>query len=146
MSPGQGFDTVAMLGAALLDQEWHLLAPSADPVLADEVEAFEQAALDRHKIASQLVPPRYRSGYFSHAFTTGYDAGYYAYLWSEVLDADMVDWFAESGGLRRENGDRFRAELLSRGGTVDPVAAFTAVRGRPPSTEPLMRRRGLLPG
>jgi peptidyl-dipeptidase Dcp len=92
------------------------------------------------------VPPRYRSGYFAHTFTGGYDAGYYSYLWSEVLDADMVDWFEENGGLRRENGDVFRERLLSRGGTVDPLEAFAAVRGRAPSTTPLLRRRGLVAG
>ncbi len=141
---GMGFDTVAMLGAALLDQEWHRLAPDADPVPPEEVEAFEAAALERHGVRSDLVPPRYRTGYFAHAFTNGYDAGYYSYLWSEVLDADMVGWFEENGGLRPENGGRFRDELLARGGSVDPMAAFAAVRGREPSTEPLLRRRGLL--
>ncbi|QNN52558.1 M3 family metallopeptidase [Nocardioides mesophilus] len=141
---GMGFDTVSMLGAALLDHEWHRLAPGADPVPAEDVEAFERAALERHGVASDLVPPRYRTGYFAHAFTNGYDAGYYSYLWSEVLDADMVGWFEENGGLRRANGDRFRADLLSRGGSVDPIAAFASIRGRRPSTEPLLRRRGLL--
>jgi peptidyl-dipeptidase Dcp len=141
---GMGFDTVSMLGAALLDHEWHRLAPDAEAVPADEVAAFESAALERHGVRSDLVPPRYRSGYFAHAFTNGYDAGYYSYLWSEVLDADMVGWFEENGGLRRENGDAFRERLLSRGGAVDPMDAFAAIRGRGPSTEPLLRRRGLL--
>ncbi|MGZ4504968.1 MAG: M3 family metallopeptidase, partial [Nocardioidaceae bacterium] len=141
---GQGFDTVSMLGAALLDHEWHRLAPDAGPVPVDEVEAFEAAALDRHGVRSELVPPRYRTGYFAHAFTNGYDGNYYSYLWSEVLDADMVGWFEENGGLTRENGDRFRAGLLSVGGSVDPMDAFAAVRGRAPCTEPLLRRRGLL--
>jgi peptidyl-dipeptidase Dcp len=139
---GQGFDTVSMLGAALLDQEWHRLDPGT-AVTADGVEEFETAALDRHGVRSDLVPPRYRTGYFAHAFAGGYDAGYYSYLWSEVLDADMVGWFEENGGLRRENGDAFRDGLLSRGGTVDPMDAFAAIRGRAPSTEPLLRRRGL---
>jgi peptidyl-dipeptidase Dcp len=139
---GQGFDTVSMLGAALLDQEWHRLDPGT-AVTADDVEEFETAALDRHGVRSDLVPPRYRTGYFAHAFAGGYDAGYYSYLWSEVLDADMVGWFEENGGLRRENGDAFRDGLLSRGGTVDPMDAFAAIRGRAPSTEPLLRRRGL---
>ena len=89
------------------------------------------------------MPPRYRSTYFAHVFSGGYDAGYYSYLWSEVLDADLVGWFTENGGLTRDNGDRFRRELLSVGGTRDPLEAFAAVRGRPPSTEPLLRRRGL---
>jgi peptidyl-dipeptidase Dcp len=140
---GQGFDTVSMLGAALLDQEWHRLSADAAPVAPGEVEKFEAEALTRHGVRSPLVPPRYRSGYFAHVFAGGYDAGYYSYLWSEVLDADMVGWFEENGGLRRENGDAFREHLLSRGGTVDPLEAFARVRGRAPSTEPLLRRRGL---
>jgi peptidyl-dipeptidase Dcp len=142
-SAGMGFDTVSMLGAALLDHEWHRLAPDAAPVAPEDVEEFERAALERHGVLSDLVPPRYRSGYFAHSFTNGYDAGYYSYLWSEVLDADMVDWFTESGGLTRENGDVFRDRLLSRGGAVDPIEAFTAIRGSAPSTTPLLRRRGL---
>jgi peptidyl-dipeptidase Dcp len=141
---GQGFDTVSMLGASLLDQEWHRREPHAPRVAPADVEAFEAEALAAHGVASPLVPPRYRSGYFAHAFAGGYDANYYAYLWSEVLDADLVDWFEAHGGPTRENGDRFRAALLSRGGAVDPMAAFEAVRGRPPSTKPLLRRRGLL--
>ena len=141
---GMGFDTVSMLGAALLDQEWHRLVPDSSPVAPDEVEAFERGALEKHGVASPLVPPRYRTGYFAHAFTNGYDAGYYSYLWSEVLDADMVDWFNDNGGLTRENGDAFRAALLSRGGSVDAMEAFAVVRGRGHSTEPLLRRRGLL--
>ncbi len=140
---GQGFDTVAMLGAALLDQEWHLRPEHEPRVAAADVEEFEAQALERHGIRSPLVPPRYRSTYFAHIFDGGYDAGYYSYLWSEVLDADMVDWFRENGGLDRTSGDTFRRELLSRGGTVDPLEAFAAVRGRAPRTEPLLRRRGL---
>jgi peptidyl-dipeptidase Dcp len=140
---GSGFDTVAMLGAALLDHEWHRLAPGSAPVSPEDVEAFEAAALERHGVRSALVPPRYRSGYFAHSFTTGYDGGYYSYLWSEVLDADMVDWFTDNGGLRRENGQVFRERLLSRGGAVDPIEAFASIRGRGPDPAPLLRRRGL---
>jgi peptidyl-dipeptidase Dcp len=140
---GQGFDTVSMLGAALLDQEWHRRTVDGDRVAPEQVEEVEAGALARHGVLSPLVPPRYRSGYFAHVFSGGYDAGYYSYLWSEVLDADMVDWFTENGGLTRANGDAFRRGLLSRGGTVDPLEAFAAVRGRPPRTEPLLRRRGL---
>jgi peptidyl-dipeptidase Dcp len=140
---GQGFEMVAMLGAALLDQEWHLRTDAQPPVPPHEVEGFESDALARHGVLSALVPPRYRSTYFAHVFHGGYDAGYYSYLWSEVLDADLVDWFTENGGLTRANGDVFRRELLSRGGAVDPLEAFAAIRGRAPSTEPLLRRRGL---
>ena len=140
---GQGFDTVLMLGAALLDQEWHRRTPEQPPVGPAQVEELEADALGRHGVRSGLVPPRYRSGYFAHIFSGGYDAGYYSYLWSEVLDADMVGWFTENGGLTRANGDRFRDQLLSVGDTVDPLDAFAAVRGRGPSTDPLLRRRGL---
>jgi peptidyl-dipeptidase Dcp len=133
-----------MLAAALLDQEWHLRGADQPAVPAEDVERFEADALDRHGLRSPLVPPRYRSTYFAHVFSGGYDAGYYSYLWSEVLDADLVDWFRDQGGLTAENGDTFRRELLAVGGTRDPLEAFAAVRGRPPSTEPLLRRRGLL--
>jgi peptidyl-dipeptidase Dcp len=140
---GQGFDTVAMLGAALLDQEWHRRTADQPPLDPEQVEEFEIEALTRHGVLCDLVPPRYRSGYFAHIFAGGYDAGYYSYLWSEVLDADMVDWFTDNGGLSRESGDRFREALLSVGGTVDPLDAFAAIRGRGPSSEALLRRRGL---
>jgi len=140
---GQGFDTVSMLGAALLDQEWHRRGVDEPALAPGDVVAFEEAALERHGVCSPLVPPRYRSSYFAHVFSGGYDAGYYSYLWSEVLDADLVDWFVERGGPTRGNGDLFRRELLSRAGTRDPMEAFAAVRGRAPSTEPLLRRRGL---
>jgi peptidyl-dipeptidase Dcp len=105
-SHGQGFDTVSMLGAALLDLEWHRLTEDSPAVAPEQVEDFETRALTRHGVLSALVPPRYRSGYFAHIFSGGYDAGYYSYLWSEVLDADMVDWFTENGGLARANGAR----------------------------------------
>ena len=90
------------------------------------------------------VPPRYRTTYFNHVFGGGYSAGYYSYIWSEVLDADTVEWFRENGGLDRANGDTFRARLLSRGGSVDPMQAFRDLRGRDPQIGPLLARRGLL--
>jgi peptidyl-dipeptidase Dcp len=89
------------------------------------------------------VPPRYRSFYFSHVFGGGYSAGYYSYLWSEVLDADTVEWIKQHGGLKRENGDRFRALLLSRGGSADALGLFKNFIGRDPYIEPLLKRRGL---
>ncbi|PWJ54630.1 peptidyl-dipeptidase Dcp [Quadrisphaera granulorum] len=141
-SYGQGFATTEIVAAMLLDQAWHQLAPG-ESVAPDEVEAFEAAALERHGIAVELVPPRYRSTYFNHVFSGGYSAGYYSYLWSEVLDADTVEWFTENGGLRRENGAAFAREVLSRGGTVDFAAAYRAFRGRDPRVEPLLERRGL---
>ncbi len=142
---GEGFATTSYLAAALLDQEWHRRSPSDPPVAPADVEDFEAAALTHHGLQLHSIPPRYRSSYFSHIFASGYSAGYYSYIWSEVLDADTVEWFHENDGLRRRNGDAFRAGLLSRGGSVDPMDAFTAFRGRPPRIEPLLERRGLLP-
>ena len=141
---GQGFGLTEYLAAALLDLEWHRLAPGEAPG-PDDVESFEEAALARHRLGFHLVPPRYRSTYFSHVFAGGYSAGYYSYIWSEVLDADTVEWFREHGGLRRRLGERFAGELLSRGGSVDPMQAYAAVLGRPPRVEPLLERRGLTP-
>ncbi len=89
------------------------------------------------------MPPRYRTTYFSHSFSGGYSAGYYAYLWSEKLDADTVEWFKENGGLTRKNGDYFRKTLLSRGGTMDAMQMFHNFRGRDPKIEALLERRGL---
>jgi peptidyl-dipeptidase Dcp len=137
---GEGFATLEYLSATLLDQAWHRITPETE--IGDPVE-FERAALDKAGVASELVLPRYRTTYFQHIFAGGYAAGYYSYIWSEVLDADTVEWFKENGGLRRENGDTFRGRLLSRGGAVDPLAAFRAVRGRDADPAPLLRRRGL---
>jgi peptidyl-dipeptidase Dcp len=139
---GEGFRTVEYLGATLLDWAWHSLAAGEDP--GSDLEAFEAAALEKAGVAMAEIPPRYRTGYFAHIFSSGYSAGYYSYIWSEVLDADTVKWFEENGGMRRENGDRFRSELLSRGGSLDPLTAFRNFRGRAPEIEPLLERRGLL--
>jgi peptidyl-dipeptidase Dcp len=138
---GEGFATLEYLGATLLDQAWHRLAPDAE--VGDPAE-FERRALEDAGVALDLVPPRYRTTYFQHVFAGGYAAGYYSYIWSEVLDADTVEWFKEHGGLRRENGDTFRTRLLSVGGSVDPLAAFRAVRGRDADPQPLLRRSGLV--
>ena len=138
---GEGFATTEYLGAALLDVAWHVL--STDDVPAD-VLAFEAKALADAGIAHPLIPPRYRTGYFQHIFAgAGYAAGYYSYIWSEVLDADTVEWFKENGGLTRSNGDRFRSELLSRGNSRDPLESFRTFRGRDAELEPLLKRRGL---
>ena len=139
---GEGFGTLEYLAATLLDQAWHRIA--ADTEVGDPI-AFEQRALEAAGVASELVPPRYRTTYFQHIFAGGYAAGYYSYIWSEVLDADTVEWFKENGGLRRENGELFRARLLSVGGSVDPLTAFRSGRGRDADPAPLLRRRGLLP-
>jgi peptidyl-dipeptidase Dcp len=141
---GQGFATTEYLAAALLDLEWHRRTPEDGRVAPADVEDVERAALEKHGIALPLVPPRYRSSYFSHVFAGGYSAGYYSYIWSEVMDADTVEWFRARGGLRREAGAVFARELLSRGGAVDPMAAYAAVVGRPPELEPLLRRRRLV--
>jgi peptidyl-dipeptidase Dcp len=109
------------------------------------VDRFEAEALAGFGLALPGIPPRYGSSYFAHVFSGGYSAGYYSYLWSEVLDADTEQWFEEQGGLQRSSGEVFRRELLSRGGAVDPMAAFQAVLGRPPRVEPLLERRGLTP-
>jgi peptidyl-dipeptidase Dcp len=140
---GQGFATLEYLAAALLDQAWHRLTPEQVPADPDQVEAFEAQALARAGVDLAAAPPRYRTTYFNHIFGGGYSAGYYAYIWSEVLDADTVEWFAENGGLSRANGDRFRSTVLARGGSVDPLAAFATLRGRPPRIEPLLARRQL---
>jgi peptidyl-dipeptidase Dcp len=142
---GQGFATTEYLAAALLDLEWHRLpADRARQLTADDVEGFEREALRRHGLDLETIPPRYRSSYFAHVFAGGYSAGYYSYIWSEVLDADTVDWFHERGGLDRQAGRRFADLVLSRGGSVEPTAAFEAFRGRPARIEPLLARRGLL--
>ncbi|WP_314192080.1 M3 family metallopeptidase [uncultured Arthrobacter sp.] len=138
---GEGFATAEYLGAALLDLAWHVL--EADGVPEDALE-FEAKALAAAGVAHPLIPPRYRTGYFQHIFAgDGYAAGYYSYIWSEVLDAETVDWFTENGGLSRANGDRFRAELLSRGNSRDPLESFRTLRGRDAALEPLLKRRGL---
>ncbi|GAA3564463.1 M3 family metallopeptidase [Nonomuraea rosea] len=136
----QGFTTVEYLAATLLDWAWHKLAPGET---VDDAEAFESAALEAAQIAVPQVRPRYRTNYFAHIFAGGYSAGYYSYIWSEVLDAESVEWFKENGGLTRANGDHFRQELLSRGGSLDPLTAFRNFRGREPSIQPLLARRGL---
>lgn len=141
---GEGFATTEYLAAALLDQAWYRLAPDEVPTDPAQVEEFEARALRDAGVDLRTVPPRYRTTYFNHIFGSGYSAGYYAYIWSEVLDADTVEWFAENGGLRRENGDAFRARLLSRGGSIDPLQAFRDLRGRDPRIEPLLARRGLV--
>jgi peptidyl-dipeptidase Dcp len=136
----QGFKTTEYLSATLLDQAWHQLNPSDVP---KDAIAFEAQALHKAAVDFPPVPPRYRTPYFSHAFAGGYSAGYYSYIWSEVLDADTVEWIKQHGGLKRENGDRFRAILLSRGGSADALELFKNFVGRDPYLEPLLKRRGL---
>ncbi|MEW1823665.1 M3 family metallopeptidase [Arthrobacter sp. NPDC080031] len=138
---GEGFATTEYLGAALLDLAWHVLEADGVP---QDAQDFEAKALAAAGVAHSLIPPRYRTGYFQHIFAGDfYAAGYYSYIWSEVLDAETVDWFTESGGLLRGNGERFRSELLSRGNSRDPLESFRALRGRDASLDPLLKRRGL---
>lgn len=137
----QGFATTEYLAASLLDQAWHQLAPEALPD-AQGLLDFEARVLAEAGVALTAVPPRYRSTYFSH-IVGGYSAGYYSYIWAEVLDADTVEWFKENGGLTRENGDHFRNTLLSQGGSKDAMWLFKHFRGAEPNIAPLLQRRGL---
>lgn len=137
----QGFATTEYLAASLLDQALHQLTPETVPD-AGEIVQFEADALAAAGVDLSEVPPRYRSAYFSHIMG-GYSAGYYSYIWSEVLDADSVEWFKENGGLERRNGDHFRATLLSRGGSKEAMSLFRDFRGRDADVTPLLNRRGL---
>ncbi|MFL5477076.1 MAG: M3 family metallopeptidase, partial [Gemmatimonadales bacterium] len=136
----QGYATTEYLAAALLDLAWHTL-PSGTP--EQDVESFERQALARYHVDLPEIPPRYRTPYFSHIWDGGYSAAYYAYLWSEVLDHDAYAWFVEHGGMTRENGQRYRDMILSRGSTEDLGTLYRAFRGRDPSIEPLLQQRGL---
>jgi peptidyl-dipeptidase Dcp len=138
----QGHATTEYLAAAMLDQSLHLLAEKDVPP-PEKVMAFEAAALKKAGVAYPPVPPRYRTPYFSHIMG-GYSAGYYAYIWSEVLDANSVLWFEKNGGLKRENGDHFRKTLLSRGHTKEALQLFRDFAGQEPKIEPLLERRGLM--
>ena len=136
----QGHATSEYLAAAWLDQAWHRLGTD---VQVTDVAAFEAAALADIGLDDPAVPTRYSSTYFAHVFSGGYSAGYYSYIWSEVLDADTVEWFRTNGGLTRGNGDRFRRRLLGVGGSKDPLDAYRDFRGRDAEIEPLLKRRGL---
>ena len=136
----QGFETSEYLAAAWLDQALHAL-PAGESI--DDVAAFEAAALADIGLDDPAVPTRYSSAYFAHVFSGGYSAGYYSYIWSEVLDADTVEWFRENGGAQRSNGERFRRRLLGVGGSKDPLEAYRDFRGRDAEIAPLLKRRGL---
>jgi peptidyl-dipeptidase Dcp len=136
----QGFDTLEYLSAAILDLEWHTLSEDEIP---DDIEAFEAATLKKYGIDIAAVPPRYRTAYFAHIWGGGYAASYYAYIWSEVLAADAFAHMMSNGGATRENGDRFRREVLSRGSSRDPMDSYTTWRGQKPDFDALLIRRGL---
>jgi len=142
----QGFATSEYIAAAILDQSWHQVAaahPEKLPQTAEQVMPFEQAALKAAGVDFAPVPPRYHSPYFLHIFSGGYGAGYYAYLWSDVLARDTESWVHAHGGLKRENGDLLRAKVLSRGRTEEPSKLFQSFYGRPPDIGPLLEHRGL---
>ncbi|MFH8250008.1 M3 family metallopeptidase [Microbacterium sp. B2969] len=138
----QGFATSEYLAASWLDQAWHSLT-SEESATAVDVAAFEASALADIGLDNPVVPTRYSSTYFAHVFSGGYSAGYYSYIWSEVLDADTVEWFRANGGLNRDNGQRFRDRLLGVGGSKDPLEAYRDFRGRDAEIAPLLKRRGL---
>jgi len=145
----QGFITSEYIAAAILDQSWHQV-PAANleqlPGTPAQVMPFEAAALKAAHADFEPVPPRYHSPYFLHIFSSGYAAGYYAYLWSDVLARDTESWVHAHGGLKRENGDILRAKVLSRGRTEEPDKLFQDFYGRPPNIEPLLENRGLTLG
>jgi peptidyl-dipeptidase Dcp len=129
-----------ILEASLLDLEWHSLKADAPK---QEPDVFEAAALKKHAIDIPQIPPRYRSPYFLHIWSNGYEANYYSYTWGEILDDDAYEWFKEHGGLNRANGQHFRDTLLGAGYVADPMALYRTFRGRDPSVKALERQRGL---
>lgn len=136
----QGFDTQEYLAATMLDMEWHLLGTDEIP---DDVQAFEKKALAKYNLDMEAVPPRYKSPYFAHTFSGGYSANYYSYIWSGVLAADAFAYMQQNGGLKRENGDRFRNYILSRGGSDEAMKLYKEFRGQEPDVKYLLERRGL---
>ena len=138
----QGYALTELLSAALLDMSWHTL-PASAPL--EDVDKFEAQSLKDNHVDLATVPPRYRSSYFMHIWSNGYASGYYAYLWTEMLDDDAFQWFKENGGLTRANGDRFRSMVLSRGNTEDLATMYRNFRGKDPSVEPMLEDRGLKP-
>jgi len=136
----QGYDLTELLAAAELDMQWHMLAADAP---LENPDTFEKDSLQATHLWIRDVPPRYRSSYFLHIWANGYSAGYYAYLWSEMLDDNAFQWFENHGGLTRANGDRFRQMVLSRGNTEDLSRMFAAWLGAEPTIEPMLKYRGL---
>jgi peptidyl-dipeptidase Dcp len=136
----KGYEMTELVSAALLDMEWHTLSADAPK---QETDAFEAAALKKDHTDLAEVPPRYRSSYFLHIWGNGYSAGYYAYLWTQMLADDAFVWFKDHGGISRENGDRFRAMVLSRGNTIELAKMYHDWRGKEPSVQPMLVHRGL---
>ena len=135
-----GYDLTEVLAAAELDMQWHMLPPGAP---LQDTDQFEKSALAKAHLDIRAVPPRYRSSYFLHIWSGGYSAGYYAYIWTQMLNDDAYQWFDENGGLSRANGDRFRRMILSRGNTEDLAAMYLKWRGKAPSIDAMMKYRGL---
>lgn len=146
----QGYDFGEVVEAALLDMKWHALTPAEAAAIdtPEKVDAFERKSLKELGLEIDLVPPRYRSSYFNHIFSSpaGYSAGYYSYLWTEMLDKDSRQWFLDNGGLTRANGDHYRKTVLSQGGTMDYFQMFQNFAGREPDVKPMLASRGLLEG
>ncbi|MEX0343085.1 MAG: M3 family metallopeptidase [Erythrobacter sp.] len=146
----QGYDFGEVVEAALLDMKWSALSPAEAAAIdtPEKVDAFERKSLEELGLEIDLVPPRYRSTYFNHIFSSpsGYSAGYYSYLWTEMLDRDSRQWFIDNGGLTRENGDHYRATVLSQGGTMDYFKMFENFAGREPDVTPMLAARGLIAG
>lgn len=136
----KGYDMTELLSAALLDMNWHSIRADRD---INDADAFEARAIKQENLDLEAVPPRYRSSYFAHIFGGGYAAGYYAYLWTQMLADDGYQWFVEQGGLRAENGRRFREAILSRGNSSDLAELYRQWRGHDPLPEPMLKNRGL---
>ncbi|AUJ71099.1 M3 family metallopeptidase [Pseudoalteromonas sp. NC201] len=137
-----GYDTLEYMASALLDMEWHTISPEHAPT---DINEFEQAALKKHGVALDYVPPRYKSAFFAHSMGGGYSAGYYAYMWSEILAADAYAYVQKLGGLKLENGEKYRKHILSVGNSIPVMDSYKAFRGKEPTTEALLKRRGLAP-
>jgi peptidyl-dipeptidase Dcp len=138
-----GYALTELTAASLLDMEWHKLAPG---MVVKDVDEFEKESLHKTGLDLPQVPPRYRSSYFSHIFAGGYSAGYYAYTWTKMLEEDAFAWFEEHGGLTRENGQRFRDMVLSRGNTLDNKKMYKAFRGRDANINAMIKHLGLTSG
>jgi peptidyl-dipeptidase Dcp len=136
----QGYAITEVLAAANLDMQWHTIKPGTSE---QDVDKFETAALQKVHLDLSYVPSRYRTSIFQHIWGGGYSAGYYAYLWTEMLDHDAYSWFEENGGMSRANGKRFRDMILSRGNTEDYGKMFRTFRGHDPVIEPMLKNRGL---
>jgi len=135
----QGFATIEFLAACYLDMDWHTLT---DTTLQNTIE-FENVSMQRIGLIPEIVV-RYKSPYFSHVFAGGYSSGYYSYLWAEILDADAFQAFKETNLFDKNTAGLFRDNILSKGGTGDPMEMFKKFRGREPEKEAMLKRKGLL--